>query len=131
MTYAIETQGLTRRFGHFTAVDTVSLTVPAGTVMGLLGPNGAGKTTLIRMLLGVLAPTAGTGRVLGYDLRTGAERIRQQVGFPWTRVAPVFDALLCRDDTGQTWLNQLLQLPVCGHPQAEVKPIVSDLRDYG
>nr|PZN67514.1 MAG: ABC transporter ATP-binding protein [Bacillota bacterium] len=81
MTYAIETQGLTRRFGHFTAVDAVSLTVPSGTVMGLLGPNGAGKTTLIRMLLGVLAPTAGTGRVLGYDLRTGADQIRRQVGY--------------------------------------------------
>jgi len=81
MTYAIETQGLTRRFGRFTAVDSVSLTVPEGTVMGLLDPNGAGKTTLIRMLLGALAPTAGTGRVLGHDLRTGAEAIRQRVGY--------------------------------------------------
>ncbi|MBY6278523.1 ABC transporter ATP-binding protein [Symbiobacterium thermophilum] len=81
MTNAIETQGLTRRFGTFTAVDSVSLTVPEGTVMGLLGPNGAGKTTLIRMLLGVLAPTAGSGRVLGFDLRKGAEQIRRHVGY--------------------------------------------------
>jgi len=81
VTNAIETQGLTRRFGRFTAVDSVSLTVPEGTVMGLLGPNGAGKTTLIRMLLGSLTPTAGTGRVLGHDLRTGAEQIRQKVGY--------------------------------------------------
>ncbi|HHT25885.1 MAG TPA: ABC transporter ATP-binding protein [Firmicutes bacterium] len=81
MSNAIETHELTRRFGRFTAVDSVSLTVPEGTVMGLLGANGAGKTTLIRMLLGVLAPTAGAGRVLGHDLRTGAEAIRQKVGY--------------------------------------------------
>lgn len=81
MTNAIETQGLTRRFGRFTAVDSVSLTVPEGMVMGLLGANGAGKTTLIRMLLGSLAPSDGSGTVLGHDLRTGAEAIRQKVGY--------------------------------------------------
>jgi len=78
---AIETQGLTRRFGSFVAVDSVSLTVPTGGVMGLLGANGAGKTTLIRILLGVLAPTSGSGRVLGHNLLTDAEAIRQKVGY--------------------------------------------------
>jgi ABC-2 type transport system ATP-binding protein len=81
MTYAIETCDLTRRFGDFTAVDRVSLQVPAGAVMGLLGPNGAGKTTLIRMLLGLLAPSSGSGRVLGCDLIRDAESIRQRAGY--------------------------------------------------
>jgi len=78
---AIETRDLTRHFGQFTAVDSVSLVVPEGCVMGLLGANGAGKTTLIRMLLGSLAPTGGSGRVLGHDLLTDAESIRQKVGY--------------------------------------------------
>lgn len=79
--HAIATNALTRRFGSFTAVDGVSLTVPGGSVMGLLGPNGAGKTTLIRMLLGLLAPTAGEAQVLGHDIVRGAELIRQQTGY--------------------------------------------------
>jgi ABC-2 type transport system ATP-binding protein len=81
VTNAIETHGLTKRFGDFVAVDAVSLTVPHGAVMGLLGSNGAGKTTLIRMLLGSLAPTGGSGRVLGHDLLTDAESVRQKVGY--------------------------------------------------
>lgn len=81
MNYAIETQNLTRRFGDFVAVNQVNLRVPAGAVMGLLGANGAGKTTLIRLLLGILAPSAGGGRVLGHDLRRGTEAIRQQTGY--------------------------------------------------
>lgn len=78
---AIETRGLTRRFGTFVAVDHVDLQVEKGSVMGLLGPNGAGKTTLIRLLLGLLAPTEGEGRVLDLDLRGEAEAIRRRVGY--------------------------------------------------
>lgn len=81
MNAVIETVGLTRRFGEFVAVNDVSLQVPQGAVMGLLGPNGAGKTTLIRMLLGLLAPTAGGGSVLGHDLVKEAAAIRQQAGY--------------------------------------------------
>ncbi len=77
---AIATTGLTKRFGDFTAVDDVTLEVPEGAVMGLLGPNGAGKTTLIRMLLGLLTPSAGGGRVLGHDLLTESEAIRRKGG---------------------------------------------------
>ncbi|RLT58520.1 MAG: ATP-binding cassette domain-containing protein, partial [Chloroflexi bacterium] len=64
----IVTDGLTRRFGSFTAVNRVSLSVPEGSIFGLLGPNGSGKTTVIRMLCGVLEQNEGTARVLGLDL---------------------------------------------------------------
>ena len=65
MTLPVETEGLTKRYGHVTAVDGVSLTVRPGEVYGFLGPNGAGKTTTLRMLLGLVRPTAGTARVFG------------------------------------------------------------------
>src|SRR5213083_1467951 len=63
--YAVETSGLTKRFGERVAVDNVDLRVPGGSAFGYLGPNGAGKTTLIRMLLGLTHATAGTMRLLG------------------------------------------------------------------
>jgi ABC-2 type transport system ATP-binding protein len=65
---AIETEGLTKRFGERAAVDGVSLKVPCGVAFGFLGPNGAGKTTLIRMLLGLTRPSAGSMRLLGHAL---------------------------------------------------------------
>ncbi|EKP94088.1 ABC transporter ATP-binding protein [Thermaerobacter subterraneus] len=77
---AIETEGLTCRFGDFVAVDGVSLRVPAGAVYGLLGPNGAGKTTLIRALLGLI-PATGRARVLGLDPARQAAAIRARVGY--------------------------------------------------
>ena len=75
------TENLTKHFDHFTAVDNVSFAVHRGEIYGLLGPNGAGKTTTIRMLLGLLNPTAGKGAVLGYDIVKEAEEIRQRVGY--------------------------------------------------
>ncbi len=75
------TENLTKHFDHFTAVDDVSFSVRRGEIFGLLGPNGAGKTTTIRMLLGLLNPTSGTGAVLGYDIVKQAEQIRQRVGY--------------------------------------------------
>ena len=76
----IETQGLTRTFGSLRAVDDINLQVERGTIFGFLGPNGAGKTTTIRLLLGLLAPTTGSARVLGFDTRTQADDIRQRTG---------------------------------------------------
>lgn len=81
MTTVIEANGLTRRFGDFTAVDRVSFTVNKGEIVGYLGPNGSGKTTTIRMLLGILKPSEGQAQVLGLDIRHQAEQIRQQVGY--------------------------------------------------
>lgn len=77
----IEVHGLTKRFGDFTAVDHVSFEMQAGEVVGYLGPNGSGKTTTIRMLLGLLRPSEGEGKVLGYDIRRQTEQLRQEVGY--------------------------------------------------
>jgi ABC-2 type transport system ATP-binding protein len=77
----ILTQGLTKRFGEFTAVDHVSLEVRRGEVVGFLGPNGSGKTTTIRMLLGLLQPSEGTATVLGHDTLRQAEAVRARVGY--------------------------------------------------
>ena len=81
MTPAIETHELTRAFGTFVAVDRVSLAIRPGEVCGLLGPNGAGKSTLVRMLCGILAPSSGSGTVLGYDLLTQSEQIKRRIGY--------------------------------------------------
>jgi len=77
----IVAHGLTRRFGDFTAVDHVSFTIQAGEVVGYLGPNGSGKTTTIRMLLGLLRPSEGEAKVLGYDVVRQAEQVRARVGY--------------------------------------------------
>jgi ABC-2 type transport system ATP-binding protein len=81
MMEAIVTEGLTKQFGAFVAVDEVSFTVSAGEVFGFLGPNGAGKTTTIRMLCGILPPTAGRALVGGADVATEPERIRHKIGY--------------------------------------------------
>lgn len=80
MTHAIQVEGLSRSFGGLKAVDAVSFTVEPGEVFGLLGPNGAGKTTLVRLLNGVLAASAGTARVLGFDPVTQGDAIRARTG---------------------------------------------------
>jgi ABC-2 type transport system ATP-binding protein len=77
---AIWTERLTRDFGGQRAVDELTLRVPVGSVFGFLGPNGAGKTTTLRLLLGLLEPSAGRAQVLGYDIRTQADRIRERTG---------------------------------------------------
>ncbi|MGH9409605.1 MAG: ABC transporter ATP-binding protein [Vicinamibacterales bacterium] len=80
MPYAVETAGLTRRFGPRLAVDDVDLQVPQGSVYGFLGPNGAGKTTTIRMLLGLLRPTRGDVIIYGERLKPSAWHLLRQVG---------------------------------------------------
>ena len=78
--FAIETEGLCRDFNGLRAVDHLDLQVPRGIIFGFLGPNGAGKTTTIRLLLGLIEPTAGSAYVLGFDVRREADRIRERVG---------------------------------------------------
>jgi len=78
---AIRTRGLTRRFGDCLAVDAVDLAVRSGEIFGCLGPNGSGKSTLMRMLLGLLEPSAGDATVLGCQMPRDAERLRPSVGY--------------------------------------------------
>jgi ABC-2 type transport system ATP-binding protein len=78
---AVEIEGLVKRFGRFTAVDGISFTVPRGEIFGFLGPNGAGKSTTIRMLCGILAPSAGRGAVAGLDIVRDSERIKARIGY--------------------------------------------------
>ena len=78
---AVEVRDLVKRFGDFTAVDHVSLTVARGEIFGFLGPNGAGKSTAIRMLCGLLQPTSGSATVGGLDLNTQAEAIKSRIGY--------------------------------------------------
>jgi ABC-2 type transport system ATP-binding protein len=79
--WVIETERLERRFGALVAVRDVSLRVPRGRIFGVLGPNGAGKSTTIRMLCGILTPTGGSGRVVGFDIRRQPEQIKQNIGY--------------------------------------------------
>ncbi len=78
---AIETRGLTKRFGDFTAVEGVTFRVPAGEIFGLLGPNGAGKSTTFRMLCGLLPATSGEARVAGFDLAHARAEARGRIGY--------------------------------------------------
>jgi ABC transporter DrrB family efflux protein len=77
----INVRHLSRTFGKFVAVNDVSFTVNRGAIYGLLGPNGAGKSTIIRMLCGVLEPTAGDAAVLGFNIRSDAEAIKRRIGY--------------------------------------------------
>ena len=88
---AIQTHGLTRRFGALTAVEDVTLSVASGQFFGFLGPNGAGKSTTIKMLTGLLEPSAGTIQILGQPFWAGALELKRQIG-----VVPEGMALLGR-----------------------------------
>ncbi len=94
---AVELVDLTKRFGRTLAVDNLSLEIPRGSTFGLLGPNGAGKSTTIKLLMGMLAPTAGQARLLGIDVAADPTEIKQRVGYVpemhyiyrWMRVGEV------------------------------------------
>ena len=79
--FVVETSGLSRRFGSITAVRDLTLQIAAGEVFGLLGPNGSGKTTTIRMLCGLLAPSAGTATVAGIEVPESPDRIKERIGY--------------------------------------------------
>jgi ABC-2 type transport system ATP-binding protein len=78
---AIHVDNLSKSFGAITAVDAVSFTVEQGEMFGIVGPDGAGKTTTIRMLCGILAPTAGTAKVLGFDVLLKPDEIKKHIGY--------------------------------------------------
>jgi ABC-2 type transport system ATP-binding protein len=96
-TPAIVATGLTRRFGKLTAVDGVDLEIPRAGIYGFLGPNGSGKSTTIRMLCGLLAPSAGTVEVLGHSMPRDAELLRRQLGY-MTQKFSLWDDLTVREN---------------------------------
>ena len=109
---AIETVGLTKRFGDKAAVDNLTLHIPRGSTFGFIGPNGAGKTTTIKMLMGMLRMTAGRVRILGIDVTTDPAGMKQRVGYVpelhfiyrWMRVHQVIG--FCRS-LYRTWNDEL------------------------
>jgi oleandomycin transport system ATP-binding protein len=108
MTYAIEAEGLTKRFGTTQALAGIDLAAREGTVLGVLGPNGAGKTTAVRILATLLRADAGTARVAGYDVAREPQRVRQNIGLTGQY------ASVDEDLTGMqnlVLIGQLLDLP--------------------
>lgn len=94
---AIVARELTRTFGAFTAVDHISFSVRSGEVFGFLGANGAGKTTAIRMLTGLLAPSAGDATVAGHDVRTESEAVKRSIGYMSQRFS-LYEDLTVREN---------------------------------
>lgn len=111
MNFAIETRGLTRRFGTFCAVDGLDLQVPRGTFYGFLGPNGAGKSTTIKMLTGLLAPTDGTMTILGENMqdKERAREVKRRIGVVPENLA-LFDNLTAREYL--TFVGRMYLLPL-------------------
>jgi ABC-type multidrug transport system ATPase subunit len=93
----IQCEGLTRRFGPFTAVDQVSFAVRRGSIFGFLGPNGSGKSTVIRMLCGLLEPTAGQARIAGFDVVRELEHIKPMIGYMSQKFS-LYDELTVREN---------------------------------
>ena len=108
MDVALETQGLTRRFGDLVAVDHVDLSVPRGSFYGFLGPNGAGKSTTIKCLTGLLRPTAGKIRILGHDPWADPVEVKRRVGVVPEDLA-LFDRLTATETLG--FVGQVHALP--------------------
>lgn len=94
---AIWARDLTRRFGGFTAVDRITFSVARGEVFGFLGANGAGKTTAIKMLTGLLAPTAGTAYTAGHDVARAPEAVKRRIGYMSQRFA-LYDDLTVEEN---------------------------------
>ena len=105
---AIRARGLTRRFGELTAVDHVDLTIPRARIYGFLGPNGSGKTTAIRMLCGLLTPTAGEADVLGRRVPEEAESLRRSIGYMTQRFS-LYEDLTIRENL--RFMGEIYSLP--------------------
>ena len=95
--WAVETRDLTRTFGAFTAVDQISLKIRQGGIYGFLGPNGSGKSTTIRMLCGIVEPSAGSGEVMGLDIVSQSEQIKAKIGYMSQKFS-LYDDLTVREN---------------------------------
>src|ERR1051325_8321095 len=93
----IQCEGLTRRFGRFTAVDHVTFSVARGSIFGFLGPNGSGKSTVIRMLCGILTPTSGRAAIAGIDVASGSDQLKATIGYMSQKFS-LYDELTVREN---------------------------------
>ncbi len=119
MAWAVEAQGLTKRYGETVALDGVDLRVPAGRVVGLLGPNGAGKTTTVRILATLIRPDAGRAAVAGFDLAREPQRVREVIGLTG-QYASVDEKLTGRE-------NLLLVARLLGFPRRRARERAAQL----
>jgi len=115
----ISVNGLTKQFGSFTAVDHISFEVYRGEIFGFLGANGAGKTTAMRMLCGLSFSTAGTGTVVGYDVRTQSELIKRHIGYMSQRFSLYEDLTVAE--------NMALYGGIYGMSQNDIRARVDEL----
>lgn len=118
----VETQGLTRRFGSLTAVNSLNLSVPAGAIFALLGPNGAGKTTTIKMLTTMIPPSEGRARVAGLDVVQQARKVRKSIGY--------VSQMLSADGALTGYENLLLFARIYGIPYRQRKMRILDSLEF-
>ena len=115
----IETRDLTKQFGQFTAVDSISFEVEQGEIFGFLGANGAGKTTAMRMLCGLSKPSSGYGQVAGFDITKDPEKIKQSIGYMSQKFSLYEDL--------KVWENLRLFGGIYGVPEKEINPRIDVL----
>lgn len=115
----IETRDLTKEFGSFTAVDSISFEVEQGEIFGFLGANGAGKTTAMRMLCGLIHPTSGSGKVAGYDIYKDSEMIKKHIGYMSQKFALYEDL--------KVWENLRLYAGIYGMKDSEINANIDSL----
>lgn len=115
----IVAENLTKKFGKFVAVDNISFEVGRGEIFGFLGANGAGKTTAMRMLCGLSKPTAGAGRVAGYDIEKNAEQVKESIGYMSQKFALYEDL--------KVWENLRLYAGIYGVPEKKINGKIDSL----
>jgi ABC-2 type transport system ATP-binding protein len=120
--YAVETEGLTRRFGDFVALDNVTLKIPKGHLYGFLGLNGAGKTTTIRILTTLLPPSAGIAKLWGYDVVKEPLAVRRLVGLVSDETSESQSAWTARE-----YLSYFARIRHTPNPQEDVERILDDV----
>jgi len=118
----IHIEKLTKKYGDFTAVDSLDLDIKEGEIFGLLGLNGAGKSTLLNMLITLVEPTSGTATINGYDIRTQKQKVRENIGFMFQQSANYF-SLNAHD-------NLMLKAVMYGVPRTEREKRVKELLTF-
>lgn len=120
----IEAENLTKRFGKFTAVDSISFDVNEGEIFGFLGANGAGKTTAMKMLSGLIKPTSGKGMVAGFDIEEQSELVKANIGYMSQKFSMYEDL--------KVWENLRLFAGIYGIPKSEINDRIDEqLRRIG